>query len=355
MNERQDIITKMLHRTHEAYRRGEYMALFGSDYESYFSSVSREKFVDHFFGRRKYRGPLQVAFASNDPRSDEIVLWILEYSGVVTNQRLFFVNDDQLAHPPIELNDVEAYDLRGFSKLRAIVQLRNGSKIKCKVDTGPDPKLFMQAVNAARDPASKEKLTAAPPTRGASRAEDLRETAEQKAALDYLDALSRQLAEEEIAEYGIAVLQNLDFDSKTDTHGLQKNLSLWAGRALFGIAADLAFGGDDGHETKSASKRPLAMIGISPQGNVYGALIGLGGASADASKLMRCKLKPGTNFKSHISLLKAVQTSEGLTGITLQTDKGKTIEVDFPKCIVPDNYRWPIRIRRFRDSVKKQT
>jgi hypothetical protein len=330
------------------------MALFGSDYESYIRSVDRGKFVDHFLNRRKYRSPLQVAFATNEPRSDEIVLWILEYSGVVTNQRLFLLNDNELAHPPIELCDVETYQLRGISKLRASVRLRDGSNINCEVDTGPERKLFMQAVKAARDPLAKEKLAIAPSTRRTAKAEQSEMSTEHKAALAHLYTLSGQLAGEEIAEHGIAVIRNFSFASKTNSPGIQKTLNLWAGRALLGIAGDLLFGGDDRRETGPAVERSLAIIGISAHGNIYGGLIGFEGASADARQLLKCQLQPESVFRSHISRLKAAQTSGGLTGITLRTENGKTIKCDFPMCIVPDNHRWPIRVRKYRDSVQKQ-
>lgn len=213
MTDSQDGITRLLQCTYEAYRRGGYMALFGSDYISYIQSVSCQEFVNYYLNRGRYRSPLQVAFASSNPRSDEIVLWLLEFSGVVTDKRLFLVKGNQHAHPPISLHDVESYALRGVTKLYVDLQLHDGSNIKCDVDSGPVSKLYMQAVNAARDPAVRDGLTVALPTR---------------------------------------------------------------------------------------------------------------------------------------------RTNQGLTGITLRTETGKRIKARFPKCIVPDNHRWPVRIRKLRQSGQKQ-
>ena len=147
-----DEVRQLLERSVQAYRRGRFMRLFGEHYQQHVDSHSDAEVVEEILGKFKYRDPIQVAFEDNSPRPDEIYLYAIRRSAVVTNQRLFLLDKNGLMHPPINLADIRNYKGSGLLSSDEQIELSTGETIKRRASGSVDEKTMRKLIDASSDP-----------------------------------------------------------------------------------------------------------------------------------------------------------------------------------------------------------
>lgn len=189
-----DAVRKLLLRSFDAYRRGRYLGLFGQSYGEYVVARDNGQLADELLEQGQYRLPLQDAFAKYPPRGDEVYLYAIRNSCVVTSQRLFLLGTDGLLRPPIPLDDIAGYEQSteisertGAERITEILTLSDGETIERSVLSAVDPDTIQQLIKAASDPAMQAQLHGEPPSPKAAGA---------AAARQYAGASGRQVGDD---------------------------------------------------------------------------------------------------------------------------------------------------------------
>lgn len=128
------------------------MRLQGSEYEEYVHSLPVSTLVENLLGDENCRSTLQSAFADHDPHPDEVFIVISEGCSVLTNKRLFLIEDGELRYPPIRLMDIEVFRSSGLFRYREHIKLVDGTDIDRKVSKSVEDDAVTDLIQAAKDP-----------------------------------------------------------------------------------------------------------------------------------------------------------------------------------------------------------
>ncbi len=159
-------------------------------------------------GNYKFTGPLNAAFNEFEPFPDEICLYVYKKT-VLTNHRLFLIENGALARPPVNLADIDRFEEARLTRNEKI-ELSNGEVIEREFYE-LDAKVMASLIRMAKDPSANDLHVAVQPNSGDDSPSDSQETAK---------------------------------DTKAEIFGLIAGLAAFL-IAFFGFGADEAFNDND--------------------------------------------------------------------------------------------------------------
>lgn len=136
-----DPIEDFVKRSIVTYKEGgDYRKIFGASIMKFLKSGTVDEVAQEMLGNSTYLKAWQTAFRDYPPQDGETYVVALEGFIVVTNQRIFQLDEDKLLRAPIPLFEVDTYELSGFWFFkREVIILINGERIERKAFAVSDP------------------------------------------------------------------------------------------------------------------------------------------------------------------------------------------------------------------------
>jgi len=109
--------------------------------------------LTEILGNAKFRGPLDAAFTEYEPFSDEVCLFAYKNT-VLTNHRLFLLEDGSLTRPPVNLTDIDRFEEDGWTR-DGKIELSIGEIIEHEFDP-LGTKMMASLIRMAKDPSATD-------------------------------------------------------------------------------------------------------------------------------------------------------------------------------------------------------
>lgn len=145
-----DPLENLVERSVAAYKEGDYEQVFDPFYMRRIGSLAVDELVAEILAKPKFLEPLKAAFEEQPPHDDEIFVFAMKGSLVVTDQRMFQLDGKRLQRTPIALADVDDYHTSGFWRKRETVILTDGNRVERRTGAAIDPEVMMLLVERAK-------------------------------------------------------------------------------------------------------------------------------------------------------------------------------------------------------------
>ena len=311
-------IAEFVERTFLAYKDGRYLAAFGPRYVSAVQARSIDQLVSESISTGLMEC-LEVAFQNTSPLDDEISIFATMECGVLTNKRLFLLDDGHLVGTPISLTDIDTYTTSGVLMIKQCIKLGDGTVINRKVHQALDSEVVTHLVELAKNPNIEsplhlrqklENFDAFDPN-GNLTDESL---AEQNIAAARIDRFAKELAPN--VEGGVVGVASW----RPRRKALEDAAMLWIGRALLGIFGDLFH----------AETRRIGVFVASSTGDVYLAPVGETSADVLSGYLRAQDIGPMEVAEAlHIPHDRVSALDRHSSSVELQLDDGTKLSLRF--------------------------
>jgi len=328
-----DKIIDFVRRTAQQQRRGYYLRLMESHYEKSILTEPVATIIWQTLRKDNRRTRLETAFNEYDPLHDEILISIGDRE-VLTNRRFFlFGEHGELERPPIDLAGIESYKPAGARSPQRIV-MNDGEMIRRHVPSGVDGTVVRKLMAEVAGDAEPKDLHLLTP-RLFDWDSDL-----ERASQDPLDGE----ADEELRQLATSVAGECGLESyalcrwETTAGAVENVLSLWAKRAVFGVAGDMLH----------SNQRLFGLAVLTSDGKLR--VCGLGAMGAESS-IGADDVINGTPDLTAVFSVDVVDTVATRTGNTVEAGE---IEFEFPASFLLENPKFPRKILDLRFDTEEQ-